>query len=76
MSDDIDRLATARNEARAAGRHAEADRLTRQLNAKYDQKRRKLASKEFGSTAEIVKRARIEVELSRIMSADPRKTSD
>lgn len=67
------RLAEQRQAARIAGDVVQVDKLTRELNKLYDEKRRRVAQACHGSNGTIVKRARIETELERLMSGNGTK---
>lgn len=68
--DEIDRLSRRRQELRLGGEAEdlrEVDRITSRLADLYEQKRHE-AAQSFGSRAEIVRRARVESELERLMA--------
>lgn len=70
FADKADALAQARNEARAAGDAVRAKQLTQELDALYAARRLAAAQSVAGTREEIVRRARIETELERLMSAE------
>ena len=68
LADQIDQASQQRMTARASGNASEAARLTKLIDNLYDKRRRASVEAEHGSRGEIVKRARIEVELERLIS--------
>ncbi len=71
FAEHIDGLSTQRTLARNSGNSELAKKLTRLIDECYAARRRAAAEDVHGTREEIVKRARIETELERLM-ADPR----
>ena len=72
LSDEIHRLATRRQDiwfGRAPGESGEVSRLTLQLADLYEERRSEDARFRSGERAEIVRRARVETELERLMTS-------
>lgn len=74
IGDRATKLAEQREAARRIGDSLKVAQLTREMNELYAEKRRRVATGQHGSSNEqIVKRARIETELERLMSDNGRK---
>lgn len=69
----VSRLSEQREAARCVGDRTAVERLTRELDRLYAEKRLRVAQNHHGSNAQIVKRARIETELERLMSRNGSK---